>query len=358
MDENVKAIFDEFLISKKIMVTSILCKFDIPDIICESNEPLSAQEIVDHLSKRKSLQLDSLFGDKPHVLDVEYLERVLRFAAASGILTETNEKKFGKTSRLGVLTSIHPSGMKFTLQHMVSDKMSYLCWGYLGEVLVDRHYPLKGILGTNSVFEYGEKNYFEFENFHQTMLNLSRPIVNGIPKVYDFNHFHTVVDIGGSTGHLIKKILHNFPKVTKGINFDLEKVVEEEKIKKDHDEGLGNRYELVGGDFFKSVCTGDCFLLKMVLHDWADEDCIKILSNIVKSMKEGGRVIVIEFVLKEFGDNSEQQLNFTIDLQMMLACRSKERRRDQWNAVFSASGLELLREIPFEQTFIMELKKK
>jgi len=357
MDEISLSIFDDIHTMKKTIIASTICRFDIPDIICESHDPLTAQEIVDRLSKRKSPQLDSLFGDKPHVLDVEYLERVLRAAAASGLLTETNERKFGKTSRLEVLTSTHPVGMKYYLQAMITEKATYFCWGYIGEVIMDRNFnPMKESFGVDSLFEYYNQDRFEFENFHRAMLHTSKVIINKLVQVYDFNKFHTVVDVGGSNGFLIKNILHSFPKVRKGINFDLEKVVIEMRSKENYNEGLGNRYELVGGDFFKAVCPGDCYVLKHILHDWADEDCIKILSNIVKAMHDGVKVLIIEHVINEFG-NTDQFYGKWLDVEMMLLSNAKERRRDQFEELFRRVGLKAERYIPLDPLCIIELGK-
>ena len=35
--------------------------------------------------------------------------------------------------------------------------------------------------------------------------------------------------------------------------------------------GLGDRAEAIGGDFFVDVPEGDVYLLKQILHDWNDE---------------------------------------------------------------------------------------
>jgi hypothetical protein len=35
----------------------------------------------------------------------------------------------------------------------------------------------------------------------------------------------------------------------------------------------------VTGDFFAAVPEADLYLLKMVLHDWDDEQCVRILRN-------------------------------------------------------------------------------
>lgn len=49
--------------------------------------------------------------------------------------------------------------------------------------------------------------------------------------------------------------------------------------------GLADRVEAVAADCFKTVLEGDVYLLKQILHDWSDEQCVAILKNCVTAMK-------------------------------------------------------------------------
>jgi len=72
----------------------------------------------------------------------------------------------------------------------------------------------------------------------------------------------------------------------RGIVFDRPDVVEgavEETARR----GLSNRTEVIGGDFFSSVPSADLYLVKMIMHDWADDNCIAILRNIRAAMNPG-----------------------------------------------------------------------
>uniref|UniRef100_A0A0R0IRY8 O-methyltransferase domain-containing protein n=1 Tax=Glycine max TaxID=3847 RepID=A0A0R0IRY8_SOYBN len=46
-----------------------------------------------------------------------------------------------------------------------------------------------------------------------------------------------------------------------------------------------NNLTFVGGDMFKSIPKADSILLKWILHNWFDKDCIKILKNCKEYMK-------------------------------------------------------------------------
>ena len=38
---------------------------------------------------------------------------------------------------------------------------------------------------------------------------------------------------------------------------------------------LADRWSAVGGSFFEPVPAADCYLMKWILHDWSDEECVR-----------------------------------------------------------------------------------
>ena len=43
------------------------------------------------------------------------------------------------------------------------------------------------------------------------------------------------------------------------------------------------------------------FFLRMILHDWPDKYCIKILKNLIPALKDGGIVLINESVVPPMG---------------------------------------------------------
>ena len=85
-----------------------------------------------------------------------------------------------------------------------------------------------------------------------------------------------IVDIGGGTGAIMTQFLKHFRSAS-GTIMDLE-FVKEKALQKLKENSLLERCEFVSGDFFKPFSiSGDIFVLSRVLHDWNDEDSIKIL---------------------------------------------------------------------------------
>jgi hypothetical protein len=107
--------------------------------------------------------------------------------------------------------------------------------------------------------------------------------------------------------------------------------------------GHASRCEVIGGDFFQSVPGGaDAYILKMILHDWNDEQSTTILKNVAQGMKNGSRVYVIEMVIPDDNTPSAAQL---MDLNMLTMLPGRERTRSEYAQLFQGAGLELQRVI-------------
>ena len=95
---------------------------------------------------------------------------------------------------------------------------------------------------------------------------------------------------------MLSAILALYPAVD-GILFDLPGGIASAEA------GLGGpppRCKLVSGDFFEAVPEGaDAYVLKKVLHDWSDEDAVRILTNCRRAMAAGGRVLVVETLIRQ-----------------------------------------------------------
>jgi hypothetical protein len=98
------------------------------------------------------------------------------------------------------------------------------------------------------------------------------------------------------------------------------------------------RIDLVGGSFFDSVPEGDLYLLKMILHDWTDEQSEAILRSIRAAVRPGGHVAIIENVLPEEVGPSP---GYLMDLNMMVMTGGKERSASDFEALLDRTGFRL-----------------
>ena len=168
-------------------------------------------------------------------------------------------------------------------------------------------------------------------------------VVNG----YDFSSISVLADIGGGHGFLLASILAKYDTV-KGILYDMPIIVSEaKKLLNAH--GVSSRCELIGGNFFESVPTGcDAYLMKHIIHDWNDEQCITLLQNCRKAMTVGGKVLVVEIVVPEGNEPSPGKL---IDLQMLQYLPGCERTEKEYRQLFDNAGFKLTRIIPTTSPF-------
>ncbi|KAL9451549.1 hypothetical protein AB3S75_013166 [Citrus x aurantiifolia] len=103
--------------------------------------------------------------------------------------------------------------------------------------------------------------------------------------------------------------------------------------------------EHVAGDMFQSVPKSDAIFRKWILHDWDDEQCVKLLKNCYKSIPEDGKVIVVELMLPEVPNTSmESKSNSHIDVLMMTQNPSgKERTKHEFMTLATGAGFSGIR---------------
>ncbi len=101
----------------------------------------------------------------------------------------------------------------------------------------------------------------------------------------------------------------------------------------------------VVGDVLTSAAPagGDLYLMRHLLHDYADADCVRILANVRRAMKAEARVLVMEAPLP--ADDSSGPGRW-LDLQVMLLCGGRERTVDEYAALLARAGLRWAQTIP------------
>lgn len=81
------------------------------------------------------------------------------------------------------------------------------------------------------------------------------------------------------------------------------------------------------------------YYMHSVLHDWNNEDCQKILKNIVPAMKRGhSKILINENVIPETNAYWETT---SLDIIMMADLASTERTADDWHALVELAGLKI-----------------
>jgi hypothetical protein len=189
------------------------------------------------------------------------------------------------------------------------------------------------------IFDYIGQNPEYAQVFNHAMSSYSaahaRLVLEAL-KGYDFSRIGSLCDIGGGHGHLICNILKEHPQL-RGMVLELEATIKDKGLLWSPRMGLADRCSYIAGDMFREVPRADAYIMKMILHDWNDEECVQILSNIRKASAPGARVLIIEHVVP-----GPQTPHFSklFDIHMMCALTGKERTEKEYAELLEKAGLE------------------
>ena len=297
------------------------------------------------------LGLADLLKDGPKSVDelaaatqthVPTLYRVMRALASLGIFAETEHSQhFTLTPQAELLQSDTPNSLRSAAMFWGSESI-LRSWANILHSLQTGEPTFDATYGMN-FFEYMGQHPDESAVFNDFMTSLSNQQALGAVDAYDFSDFRTIVDVGGGHGFLLATILKGYPLV-KGILFDQPAVVEgaHGSIQA---EGVNDRCQIVGGDFFTEVPQGgDAYILKYIIHDWDDERAEKILKKCREGITPKGKVLVMDTVILPGNTPSWGKL---ADIVMLaLTSGGRERTEAEFQELFSSVGFMLTRIVP------------
>ncbi|OJJ45960.1 hypothetical protein ASPZODRAFT_17390 [Penicilliopsis zonata CBS 506.65] len=158
-----------------------------------------------------------------------------------------------------------------------------------------------------------------------------RTAPQNLARIYDWTVFDgkTVIDLGGSTGHVARLVADKYP----GIDWIIQDLPETIKPLPPSDRA-NMRFE--EHDFFHTQPRSvDGYFLRYIFHNWADSDCRRILAGLKPALRPGARLLVAEMVqpvptaAREDGW-VEERLFTRRDMQMMSYVGAHERTVDEY----------------------------
>lgn len=207
-------------------------------------------------------------------------------------------------------------------------------WHFLGSWLQGSNLTAFEAAHGMDIWNYGNQNPEFFSFMGEIMATDSRMMCLAIRECKEiFEGLSSLVDVGGGTGTMARGICEAFPHL-KCTVLDLPQVVA--NLPK------SENLDYVGGDMFQSIPSADAIFIKSVLHNWSDEDCVKILKRCreaIPSSAEGGKVIIIDLVLSNKKDEHElAKTKLFNDMMMMVLVAGKERCEEEWEKLFLEAG--------------------
>ena len=270
--------------------------------------------------------------------DADTLRRLLRVLVKLGVYTEDAEGRYANTDLGEVLRSDVPGSLR-PLARTFQDPATWGAWGHLAHSVRTGENAFEALHDVD-VWSYRGAHPAANAVFSATMAALTSRMAAAVADAYDFAGLSSVVDVGGGDGVLLEAILARHEHLT-GTVFDLPQALPSTPSS-GAAESVAARWSAVPGDFFETVPSADVHVLKKVLHDWSDAQCVEILTTCRGSLRPGGVVLVVETVLDRPGRELDAALS---DLNMLVMPGGRERTTDEFAALFAASGLRLARVI-------------
>ncbi|KAH2543399.1 hypothetical protein KXW97_002718 [Aspergillus fumigatus] len=153
----------------------------------------------------------------------------------------------------------------------------------------------------------------------------------------DLGEDAVVIDVGGADGFVGIALAQAYANLTVFVQDSI-------NLKKEADAkippALKSRVFFQPHSFFEpqSRLAGmaDVLLLRHILHDWDDNDCLVILRHLAAVLQPGASIIVAEQVLGQSGtyDWQTERVMRALDMQVMTQFGSKERTFDDWETLF------------------------
>lgn len=259
------------------------------------------------------------------------LHRLLRTLASAGVFTEPEPGVFALTPLGRTLTSSQPGSMRdMAIMWMETHYAPFAELTHTvrtGQPAADHHYG-------QPFFTWLSHNPEQASRFTGAMANLTSGVKTAAIASLPLDGPQAIVDVGGADGAVLAAILSAHPQM-RGVLFDLPHVIADApKTLAEH--GVDDRVDCVAGDFFESVPTGGTtYLLSLVMHDWPDQQALRILRNIAAAGRSGARLLMIEFVVPP-GDTPHMSKLF--DLNMLAMLTGKERTETEWRELLTAAG--------------------
>ncbi|KAK4206968.1 hypothetical protein QBC37DRAFT_105079 [Rhypophila decipiens] len=299
--------------------------------------------IFESLSASKA-PLSSAQLAEPTGAEPELVNRITRYLVANRFVAEVGPDSFTARKSTHTLADKRiASPLRFF--HAVSTPSFHALPDHLRENGYRNETPgssalRKGLGASKGLFPWLKQNPDVAADFQSLM---------GVPKqgngldcvpldesISSSHHGDTVlVDIGGNTGQQASRLVMQYPELAGRV------------VVQDREETIANAQSVKGvqlqaHDFFQPqpVKGAKYYYLRAILHNWSDEDAVKILSSITPALEAGSQVLIDEVVLPETGAHVWPA---GLDLQMLTLFGTGERTAKQWDSLLDRAGLRAVK---------------
>jgi ubiquinone/menaquinone biosynthesis C-methylase UbiE len=269
-------------------------------------------------------------------LDPHLTYRLMRALGSLDLLAEDTEHTFSLTGAGERLRSDHPQTLRgVTL--LEEGPEHYAIWKHLPGMILDGKQNAFVREFGRMAFDHAGHDPAYAEVFDGAMSSYSGTQASWVLEAfqsYDFSKMTHVCDVGGGQGFMVCQFLEKYPHL-RGTVLERTDVISDRSRLWAQRMGIGDRCEYVAGNMFEAVPSADAYIMKLILHDWSDDECVQILKNQYQAAKPGGRVFLVEHVIPDPGTPHFSKL---FDIHMMCWGTGRERTKDEYASLLQRAG--------------------
>jgi hypothetical protein len=178
-----------------------------------------------------------------------------------------------------------------------------------------------------------------------------------LAEAFDFSPYRLVLDIGGATGGVLAGLTGKCPWL-RGVVMDLPySQVDAEAALQEC--GAAGRVTFQAGSFFSDPYPEgvDILFMSHVIHDWNDEDCLRLLRHAHVNLPDGAPVLVQEFLLDD--DKCGQLLGVYQWFGMLYGTTGDQRTAREIGRLLEQTGFSGIesRSVDGEQSLVVGWKR-
>lgn len=267
--------------------------------------------------------------------DAPALERLMSVVAGEGLFAQLPDGRF----QLLPLGEQLKSGALRDLARYAGSDFLWRPWACLGEAVRTGTAAFELTHGRD-LFSYLDLHASAAELYQAAVEAFTRADMLALCDAFDFSRARHLVDVGGGRGAALIALLQRNPEL-RGTLLERPAIagIARQQLEA---AGLAGRADIISGDFFESIPAGaDLYLVMHVLHNWRDEQAIRLLGRCAASLGPNGRVLVVEPILLP---GPRRGTTRYLDLEMLaLRGAARERSKPELRRLISRAGLKLQR---------------
>lgn len=272
--------------------------------------------------------------------DPDVVTRVLRGLCLDEVFVEEDDGRFA-LGPLGVhLRAGVPGSLRGSV--LVRGGFYYPAVGALLDATRVGDVPFERVYG-RPFFDHLDRHAEHAALFQGGMAGRAEREAAVVVGAYDLAGCGRLVDVGAGPGLMTRAALRAVPGLRATL-LDRPGMVGRARAELTA-AGLAERCTFVPGDFFTAVPEGgDVYLLSRILHDWGDDEAVRILKACRAAMPRDARLLIVDAVLPARARDLPAAIR--MDLMMMILLGARERTEDEFRRLLQHGGFELRRVVP------------